>query len=155
MRYIIGIDPGKKGCVCAMFGPEILLTSMPDNAVELADLLMKYSEEATDIHVMLEKAQAMPKNGATGMFNYGTGYGTILGILAALRLSHTLVHPKTWCKEMHRGTKSSIPKKRSLEAAQRLYPHVSLMRTVRCKAPDEGFVDAMLIAGYGKRILGW
>ena len=138
-----------------MIGKDIYLTHMPDNAVELADLFRLYNEQSTDLHVFVEKAQAMPKNGATGMFNYGTGYGTILGIIAALRLSHTLVHPTTWCKEMHRGTKSRVPKKRSLEAAQRLYPHVSLMRTVRCKAPDEGFVDAMLIAGYGKRILGW
>jgi hypothetical protein len=155
MRYIIGIDPGRTGGICCMFGPEILLTSMPDNAVELADLLRIYAEQATDIHVLVEKAQCLPKNGSVGMFRYGTGYGTILGIIAALRLSHTLVHPNTWCKEMHRGTKSRVPKKRSLEAAQRLYPHVSLMRTVRCKAPDEGYVDAMLIAGYGKRILGW
>jgi len=95
----------------------------------------------------------MPGQGNVSMFNYGVGFGTLLGIMATLKIPHTLVHPKTWCKVMHSGTTADEAKARSLEAARRLYPEVQLIRP-RCTKPDEGYVDALLIAGYGKRILG-
>jgi len=150
MFRIIGIDVGKAGAI-ATIDSQISLYKMPDNAGELADLLGSLA--VCECHAFVEKAQAMPKNGAAGMFNYGTGYGTILGILAALRTPHTLIHPKTWTRVMHAGTRAGTAKNRSLEAARRLFPAVNLMRTDKCSKPDEGFIDALLIAGYGRRVI--
>ena len=130
---------------------EILLHPMPSDAIELADLLAKY-KGMDECHVFCEKSQSMPGQGVASTFQFGVGFGTILGILAALRLPHTLVHPKTWCKVMHSGTKADDAKARSLEAVRRLYPDVQLIRP-RCRNPDLGFVDALLICGYGKREL--
>jgi len=149
---VIGIDPGQKGAFAAMHGDQIILHQMPDNALDIVALLYSYKEQDT-CHVFLEKAQSMPGQGVSSVFNYGVGFGTILGILAALKIPHTLVHPKTWCKVMHSGTTADDAKARSLEAARRLYPDVQLVRP-RCRNPDLGFVDAILIAGYGKRTLG-
>ena len=146
---VIGIDPGQKGALVILDGDIITLHQMPEDATGILAIL---SEHTTDSHVFLEKAQAMPGQGNVSMFNYGVGFGTILGILTALKLPHTLVHPKTWCKVMHQGTKADEAKKRSLEAARRLYPHVEFIRP-RCRNPDEGYIDAILIAGYGKRAL--
>lgn len=153
---VIGIDPGKKGSIVAMNGNEITLHPMPEDALETIDILKSYCAKS-ECHVFLEKAQAMSisgnKQGVSSMFNYGVGFGTLLGIIATLKIPHTLVHPKTWCKVMHQGTTAGDAKERSLEAARRLYPNVQLLRTSRCKKPDEGFIDALLICGYGKRIL--
>jgi len=147
---IIGIDPGKKGAIVAMVGSEIHLHQMPEDAGSIVDILTKYA--ADGCHVFLEKSQAMPGQGTVSMFNYGTGFGTLLGILAALKIPHTLVHPKTWCKVMHSGTADAEAKVRSLEAARRLFPRVQLVRP-RCTKPDEGYIDALLIAEWGRRCL--
>jgi crossover junction endodeoxyribonuclease RuvC len=147
---IIGIDPGKKGAIVAMVDGEINLHQMPEDAGSIVEILTKYMKPSC--HVFLEKSQAMPGQGTVSMFNYGTGFGTLLGILAALKIPHTLVHPKTWCKVMHSGTTLDDAKARSLEAARRLFPHVQLVRP-RCTKPDEGYIDALLIAEYGKRCL--
>ena len=122
---------------------------MPEDAGGIVEILTKYSK---DSHVFLEKAQSMPGQGVSSMFNYGVGFGTILGILAALKIPHTLVHPKTWCKVMHAGTTADDAKARSLEAVRRLFPSVPIIRP-RCTKPDEGYVDAILIAEYGRRCL--
>jgi len=148
---IIGIDPGQKGAIVAMDGSEISLHQMPDDALEIVRVLRSYSEK-DECHVFLEKSQAMPGQGSVSMFNYGVGFGTLLGVLAALKIPHTLVHPKTWCKVMHQGTTAGEAKERSLEAARRLYPQVELIRP-RCRKPDEGYIDALLLAGYAKRVL--
>ena len=124
---------------------------MPDDALEIVRVLRSYSEK-DECHVFLEKSQAMPGQGSVSMFNYGVGFGTLLGVLAALKIPHTLVHPKTWCKVMHQGTTAGEAKERSLEAARRLYPQVELIRP-RCRKPDEGYIDALLLAGYAKRVL--
>jgi len=147
---IIGIDPGKKGAIVAMVNGEIHLHQMPEDAGTIVAILSKYA--LPDGHVFLEKSQAMPGQGTVSMFNYGTSFGTLLGILAALKIPHTLVHPKTWCKVMHSGTASAEAKVRSLEAARRLFPSVQFVRP-RCTKPDEGYIDAILIAEYGKRCL--
>lgn len=150
---IVGIDPGQKGALVFLDGDTIELHQMPDNAGDIVNILSSLS---SNDHIFLEKAQAMSiggvKQGVSSMFNYGVGFGTLLGIIAALKIPHTLVHPKTWCKEMHQGTSEGDAKQRSLEAARRLYPQVNLIRP-RCRKPDEGFIDALLIAGYGLRIL--
>jgi crossover junction endodeoxyribonuclease RuvC len=149
---IIGIDPGKKGAFAVFDGEAVFLFQMPDNASDTANILSEYADKK--VHVFLEKAQSMGgREGSVSMFNYGVGFGTLLGILASFKIPHTLVHPKTWCKVMHEGTVVTEPKARSLEAARRLFPQVPLVRP-RCTKPDEGFVDALLLAGYGKRVLG-
>ena len=151
MRAIIGIDPGQKGAIC-VYGETIVLLPMSASCHELCEILRLYN--SPNVHVFVEKAQAMPKNGAVGMFRYGQGFGEILGALIALRMTHTLVQPRTWTKVMHQGTRAETPKSRSLEAAWRLFPDVDFMRSARCKNPDEGFIDALLIAEYGRRSLG-
>ena len=149
-KIVIGIDPGLKGSVCIL-GDPITFHPMPSSPFDLALILSKYPTATT--HVFVEKAQAMPGQGSVSMFNYGRGFGEILGVIAALGLSHTLVPPVTWTKVMHKGCYGKDAKAKSLDAVTRLFPHVDLMRTDRCKKPDEGFVDSLLIASYGKKSL--
>jgi hypothetical protein len=154
-QIIIGIDPGKSGGVCFMTkNGEVFLTfPMPETPPELLKELEKASFIQGISHAFIEKAQAMPKNGAVSMFNYGMGFGQILGFVAALKIPYTLVQPRTWTKLMHMGTNGDEPKKRSLEAVQRIFPTVNLLASSRCKKPHDGLVDAILIAEYGRRYL--
>lgn len=156
---ICGIDPGKKGALCML---EVTggfnmckLREMPDNEQDLFHTLVDLCPGID--HVFVEKAQVMPSKGraqgSVGMFNYGDGFGQIKGILAAMRIPYTLVPPRTWTKVMHAGCDVGDPKARSLEAVRRLFPNIELRRTDRCRNLDEGFIDALLIAEYGRRFL--
>ncbi len=153
IQVVIGIDPGRAGALCIfpIGAHDPILHVMPPSIHETADILERYPTA----HVFMERAQAMPKNGAVSMFNYGTGYGEILGAIAAFKMEHTLVRPATWAKEMHANAKGGVAKARSLEVVRRLFPWVDLKATERSKTPHLGLVDALLISEYGRRVLVW
>lgn len=157
---IIGIDPGKSGGI-AWYSPlhgmlcEVMPTT-PDgiHAPALHSLLKQIAKDS-DAHVFLEKSQAMPKNGAVSMFNYGVGYGIIQGLISAMNLPMTLVPPRIWTKIMHAGADSdNDAKDKSLVIALRLFPDQTFLATDKSKKPHEGLIDAVLICEYGRRLLG-
>jgi crossover junction endodeoxyribonuclease RuvC len=115
------------------------------NGQAIANIL---SEWQPDI-VALERAQAMPDQGVTSMFNYGVGYGTILGILQGLKIKHRTIRPQEWqawaFKQLR--VKRDDPKGAALAIALALYPTANLTPP-RCRVPHKGIVDALLIGGY-------
>jgi hypothetical protein len=153
---IIGIDPGNNGAIASLAGDKVEVDIMPVTIREVSVLLAEYFGPSGDgHHVFIEKAQSFPKQGIASAFNYGVHFGELLGVLAAYSIPHTLVPPKTWTRVMHAGTKDGEAKARSLEACQRLFPKVSLLATPRCKRAHDGLVDALLLAEYGRRSLGF
>lgn len=157
---ICGIDPGQKGGWATIrANGDVEVFSMPPElsspmyffAGYLNGLRMAAGTE--ELHVFIEKAQAMPKQGVSSMFTYGVHFGTLLGIIMAYRVKHTLVPPRTWASKIHAGTKAGDPKHRTLEAVRRLFPAVDLLETPRCKKPHSGKVDALAIAEYGRRVM--
>jgi len=145
---IIGIDPGKNGAVVGLgkSGAVLMTERMPKDIGSTAYILKTASPD----FVVIEKAQAMPGQGVSSMFKYGCHFGEILGVLATLRIPHELVTPRTWTKAMHQGTAGGEPKKRSLEAARRLFPGVNLVPQ-GCRKPHDGIIDALLIAEWARR----
>jgi len=106
-------------------------------------------------HVILEKAQPMRKSekgpdgyekgrtqGVSSSGRYMAAWGMIKGILAALHISYTEVHPITWKKALM----GDMPKEKeaSILRAKQLYPNVELPRK-----KDHGKADALLIASWG------
>jgi hypothetical protein len=148
---VVGIDPGKDGGFVGLSdeGAFMCAAVMPEDVREIMDYLGEWEPS----HVFLEKAQAMPKNGAVSMFNYGMGYGILRGVLLTMAIPHTLVPPGTWTRMMHAGASGKEAKKKSLEVARRLFPTADLRKPVSGKKPHEGIVDALLIAEYGRRTL--
>ena len=160
--YVIGIDPGKtSGAYCLITEQGIVLEREPmPEMFMLCDRLEQIKAEALrserELHCYLEKAQTMPKQGGVSVFRYGQHYGNLEGILLSLQIRHTVVHPSTWTRVMHAGCSvkekgRSGAKKRSFEAAQRLFPGESFLATERSSKPHDGIIDAMLIAEYGRR----
>lgn len=157
MSTIIGgIDPGKDGGYA-----ELCLDGKLRFAMTLEQglnyLLGLPHGSLANRFIWCERAQVMHINGkkqsSTSSFTYGTGYGEILGILRALNLRHQLVRPADWTRVIHAGTKDSdVPKARSLEAAQRLFPGETWLIDKRRK-PHDGLFEAALIAEYGRRML--
>jgi len=85
------------------------------------------------------------------MFNYGEGYGTLKGVIQTLGIPLRLVPPREWTKELHKGVTGGKAKEKSKEAAGLLFPKEDFLRSPRCKKPDEGLMDAVLITEFGVR----
>lgn len=159
---IIGIDPGLDGAITFMDGNKIIhyldIPTLSDGKRRMVDLLYIKSLIIThtdkirksdalvfdSVKVIIEKAQSMPKNGATGMFNYGVSYGMLLGLCAGLGIAVMPVHPATWkkvmLKDMPKGKESSIIRVREL------YPNLLLPRK-----KDHHIADSILLGLYGSK----
>ena len=145
----IGIDPGVTGGI-AVIGEENDATAYPYTAQKLIELCksLREQDKLNTTRVTVEKVHAMPKQGVASTFNFGAGYGKILGILEALELTPILVPPQTWKKYL--GV--THDKQTSIRKAQFLFPNTSLLPTARSRVPNDGMAEALLIAYYSKCI---
>ena len=146
MKYI-GIDPGLAGGIGIIGDNSVeAYTYTPSNLINI----IKSLNDEEDVLFFVELVHAMPKQGVTSTFNFGKGFGIILGILEAFNMRYSLVRPQTW--------KSNIgvtaDKKTSVRKAQLLFPDTSLLPTPRCRVPSDGLAEALLIAEYGRRVSG-
>lgn len=142
MTAILGIDPGATGAIAflhdSQYGADVY--DMPPNPADLAELIGTFGNVEM---AFLEKAQAMPKQGVSSMFNYGVGYGTVIGILAARSIPYTLITPAVWKRSLGLIGK---PKDASRALARSWFPHAPLSRV-----KDHGRAEALLIAEWGRR----
>lgn len=157
---ILGIDNGLDGGLVVVDDGKILAKKVTPtvtvkaskrefNAVEIVTFIRDLKPD----HIFLEKAQAMPGQGVSSMFSIGLGYGLYRGILTALYLPFTLVHPKTWQGLMFRDLPKGDTKAMSYIVCMRLWPKEDWKASERCKKPHDGLTDAAMIAGYGSRML--
>lgn len=172
---VIGIDPGLDGGIAWLSESSgivrVELWPMPTIGTKRRELCMpslidKLSPEAGQ--VFIERQQPIGtfktkdrngkvrevKPGAVTSFQIGHNYGLICGVLWALELPYTTITARSWQAVMHAGLDKRLStKERSIIAAQRLYPHVSLLASEKCRKPHDGMADALLIAEYGRRTL--
>ena len=99
------------------------------------------------LHAYIERAQAMPKQGVTSMFNYGKGFGLWLGLLIGIGIPYTLVSPRSWRKIMMLDMAKD--KGASLLRAKQLFPGCTHQLQL---VKDHNKAEALLIAAYGQRI---
>lgn len=152
---IVGIDPGLSGAIASLSssGDELGLVSVHDaprldagrgtlSSSEIIGIL----EIASPGLVVIERQQAMPKQGVSSTFKTGYGFGLYMGILAALRLRHVVVAARVWQVEMYQGAVGE-GKDRSLYVCGQLWPGYTIPKS------KHGRADALLIAEYGRRKL--
>lgn len=151
---IIGVDPGAAGAIGIANKDQVhSLELLEDIDYGWLEKLVATANPLENVHIYLEKAQAMPGQGVTSMFNYGMGFGKLLGWIEALRKPHTLITPRDWTKAMHQGCTGKDAKEKSLIAAKRLFPTLNFLASERSKKPHAGLIDAALITEYGRRTL--
>jgi len=158
---ILGIDPGKKGGLVVldsagklsqkhampMIGKEVDFT-------RLGDLFKNWARPGRIDHAFMEKVGTNPIFSRAASFEFGRMVGVLEATLAYGGIPTTQVPPKVWQKAVHAGvTKEKDPKKRSLIAADRLFPGADFRASLSCRKPHDGIVDAALIAEYGRRTL--
>jgi hypothetical protein len=159
-RWVVGIDPGLNGGIVAIRRRGIeYKTAMPrlktgDKGQDLKAISEFFNDNKRRIGlVCLELVHSMPKQGVKSTFTFGRVFGQIEGIVAAHGLECTLVRPREWQKEVHKGFEGT-PKERSLQAAKKLFPKEDFRKSNRARVPHDGIVDAALIALWGRMTLG-
>lgn len=126
-EIFIAIDPGKKGGVAWRKADEVSCASMPDTVHELVELLSGVAVLSNSIDCVLERVGAMPHDGPSRAFTFGTNFGQIHGVLAALKIPYRLVAPQTWQKKVGALPKEKAKRKAAIKAfAQQRYPHLKV-----------------------------
>jgi crossover junction endodeoxyribonuclease RuvC len=161
---IVGIDPGLDGGVAIITEAKGIVEVRPMPVIgtkgdgkrqidgrALISMLKNGERDPEEISVcVVESVHAMKGQGVTSMFNFGMGYGRILGILETLRIPTELVTPQKWKKHVLAGTPKD--KTAAISYCQTAYPKCELILK-GCRVPHDGMADALCMAEYGRRML--
>lgn len=159
MRLTVGIDPGLRGGVAAIdpAGAVVGLWPMPVaggevHAAGLADLLrsLRCLDSHQDVgRVCLEKVSAMPKQGVSSTFRFGTGWGMVRGVCTALAIPVVLVPPTVWKKQVLLGLPHD--KSGAVQFCAGRWPTADLVLP-GCRVPHDGLADALCLASYARHL---
>jgi len=154
----LGIDPGFTGAIAAISedgrivvfdAPTVKVRSGRKTHIEMDPAGMVNTLKPfvfRECHVWIEKVNTMPGQGIASSGAFMRGFGMWEGVVAALGIPYTLVHPATWKKSMMSGMGKEKDAAR-LRASQ-LFPS---MAHAFARVRDDGRAEAVLIAEYGRR----
>ena len=148
---VLGVDPGVRGGLAIVAINDGAAPRLVD-AIDIPTIGVGAKERVDPIalrdwivmhqpqHAYIERAQAMPKQGASSGFKYGRATGSIEAVVACCGVPLTIVEPSMW-KRAHRldGRDKEGGRQRALQ----LFPaaHALLARKM-----DHGRAEAALIA---------
>ena len=143
---VIGIDPGATGAIVLLEdGVPIEWEEMPVMTVGKttrvnASALSFFLAQTEAHHTYVEAVHSMPKQGVASSFNFGHSTGTVMGVLGAMGLPHTLVTPQAWKKSAGLiGTDKDAARARAIQ----LWPRWTELNK---KGKGQALADAALIA---------
>lgn len=148
MQVLVGIDPGITGGIAFLYADgTVAAYDIPNAGGEVdVDQVVKLLRTYVPERAIVERAQAMPKQGVSSTFKFGQAYGALRAAVVACGIPHHLVTPQSWKKHF----KLDSDKEKSRALAIRLWPGVGLFE----RKKDHGRAEAALIARYGAEVLG-
>ena len=140
MKAFIGVDPGMSGAAVVIDGDGecIDLVRFKETDHDICEFFRARSPEIT--FGVLERVNAMPKQGVSSTFKFGRSYGFCGGLMAGFQIPHELVSPAVWQAAM--GCRSGGNKNITKQAAQRLFPRMKITHAT---------ADAFLLAEFARR----
>lgn len=146
-HVLFSIDPGATGAVAEFHGGALATLHDPGEkglAPVLADRLVETFDEHDDVRVVIEWVNGLPGQSGPAAFNFGKGFGELIGVCLALDVDLHLIRPNVWkpALGLHgRGLAAREFKKLSLELARQLWPQSTWFDRVK----DEGRAEAALL----------
>jgi crossover junction endodeoxyribonuclease RuvC len=149
---ILGVDPGIHGGLTIVSidangaAPQLVdaidIPVTGTAAKERVDVLAirTWIEQHKPQHALIERAQAMPKQGASSGFKYGRAVGAIEAVVACCGIPLTIVEPSMW-KKFHR-----LPGKDKEAGRQRALQLFPAAHALLARKKDHGRAEAALIA---------
>lgn len=150
MKKLLAIDPGASGGIASTYDDHATCWPMPKTDGDIHSLLSDIFSTGVSEAIVEEVGGYCGGAGAPGsaMFNFGRGYGFILGVLAARGVRIVLVKPQKWQKHFSLGTVKSAGgktawKNKLKQRAQQLFPNADVtLKTA----------DALLLFEYGQSL---
>lgn len=139
----LGIDPGQRGgyALLGADGTVIVCEALPDTDAELWEAMQGLAAlRDTQILACLERVGASPQMGRVSIWTFARQVGAIQMALLAARIRYWEVAPARWQRAL--GCLSRGNKRRTLEAAQRLFPETRVTLAT---------ADALLLAEFARR----
>jgi hypothetical protein len=164
-RYI-GIDCGLDGAIVTIEGERILeMMSMPTKKVGAKreidiDVLAKLfdSQFKRDFCFASVEDPGGHAPSAAGLRSMTYSFAIIKALLVSNKIKFKTMSARTWQKQFFskpKGMKEKFDTKAAaLEAANEIWANTNWRRTPRSRIPFDGFVDAVLIAEYARRMQG-
>jgi hypothetical protein len=140
VKHYMGIDPGYSGAIVVIDedGGFVASIRLSDTEHDVADFVDEFSHNIT--LGVLERVSAMPRQGVSSTFKFGTSYGFCRGLLVSFAVPFEDVTPGKWQRELKCLSKGD--KNVTKAAAQRLFPDQKVVHAT---------ADAMLLAEYARR----
>jgi hypothetical protein len=150
---IVGVDPGLSGA-CALLEIANSDTALVDvidvpitgsgakqsvDVIQLQEWLQRHGPR----HAFLERAQAMPRQGASSGFKYGRVVGALEATLMLSAVPLVIVEPSKWKRHFHL---QGADKEGARQLAIRLFPRE---HRFFARKRDHNRSEAVLIALYG------
>jgi|SRR5215471_8557742 len=153
MSRILGVDPGVSGGLAVI---EITDGAAP-TLVECIDIpvvgigakehvdvaaIRNFIDRHKPIRALIERSQAMPRQGVSSSFKYGRAVGAIEAAITLSSVPVEIIEPSAWKRHWHLPGKD---KESGRQKALQLFPdaHAALARK-----RDHGRAEAILIALY-------
>lgn len=137
---ILAVDPGQSGGYVGVTMGGLTLVEKWTNLESFVDFVRDFDPD----QAWVEKVHSYPQQGVASTFKFGTNFGMIQGVLAALLVETHLVSPQKWQSSLN------LPK------AKTKTEHKNNLKDIaKSRYPDFKWTlatcDAILIADYGVR----
>jgi hypothetical protein len=139
---ILGVDPGITGGIAFLFANCVVAEDIPTAGGEVdVDTLVRRVREMQPALAIIERANAMPKQGVASTFKYGVAYGALRTVVALCNIPYRLVTPGKWKNHF----RLDADKEQSRALAIQFWPGCGYFS----RKKDHGRAEAALIARYG------
>ncbi len=154
---ILGVDPGLRGALAVVTPSDgrIALAAVIDVPVigdgagrEVCPSVLTFIQVHAPKAAYIERAQAMPDQGASSGFLYGSVSGALKMAIRGCLVPLTRVEPTAWKRALQLPPGSS--KEDSRQKAIQLFPEGA---TTFARVMDHNRAEAALIAWYGAKLL--
>jgi crossover junction endodeoxyribonuclease RuvC len=154
---VLGIDPGLSGGIAVVDVVEGCCTAAVVIDIPTVGIGAKRRVDVIGVqgfllahgpqHGFVERAQAMPRQGASSGFSYGRAVGAIEAVVMANAIPLTIIEPSIW-KRFYRlaGGDKEAARQRALQLVPSVHGDLA-------RRKDHGRAEALLIALYGARTL--
>lgn len=158
---VIGIDPGLDGAIAFLEpdGASVEVLAMPTlhegvgskvrrrvDLWRLHEILANMKRAGADTAIV-EKVSSQPNDGHIQAFAFGWSAGVVSMGLACVKLRTVYVSPITWKRALKLGKDKELSRLR----ASQLFPEDAAQWKLK---GDDGKAEAVLIAWYGRSVMG-
>ncbi len=113
------------------------------------------SDNKRQSHIAIVEDPGGHAPSASGLRSMTYSFAVIKTLLVANKIPHHCFYARKWQSEFFKKPKDLVgkfdTKKAALDSALKIWPNTDWRRTQRSKNAFDGFVDAALIAEYGRR----